>query len=270
MSDAYAEYLEKEYAEAARKAHELLMANQLAQLKAGSPATKEAAAPYLKLPELELPSTAPELRKALEAAIANYRKTIENARSFETKLREAGRAEAAAVTDDGADERKIVKAVAEAQGLQAVYSRRAELAKQKVPEAFVVILPLAKALAQDLVNRCVRLVQERANAHREVFRPRLDQETFIRTLPSGFPVDFETSLDRLVACCPDVVNARACIPQFSFLGRSAMPADLTSEKLTWDLNTLKTAEEAFEVEAAREYNFEAPAEVETEPQPVEA
>ena len=49
-----------------------------------------------------------------------------------------------------------------------------------------------------------------------------------------------------------------------------MPADLTFEKLTWDLNTLENAEEAFEAEAARQYDFQAPAEVKTKPQPVEA
>jgi hypothetical protein len=49
-----------------------------------------------------------------------------------------------------------------------------------------------------------------------------------------------------------------------------MPADLTFEKLTWDLNTLERAEEAFEAEAAREYDFQASAEVEVEPQPLEA
>ena len=49
-----------------------------------------------------------------------------------------------------------------------------------------------------------------------------------------------------------------------------MPADLTFEKLQWDLNTLEKAEEAFGAEAAREYDFQAPAEVETESQPVEA
>jgi hypothetical protein len=40
-----------------------------------------------------------------------------------------------------------------------------------------------------------------------------------------------------------------------------MPADLTFEKLTWDLNTLERAEAAYQAEAAREYDFEEPAEV---------
>jgi hypothetical protein len=222
MSDdqAYAKFLAKEYAEEVRKADEVAMANQVAQLKAAFPqqgAATPKADEYLKLPERELPSTALELRQELEAAITSYRKKIEDVRAFETRLREARKAEADAVNDDSADEKKTVKAIAEAQGLQAVYSRRAELAKAKVPEAFVAILPLAKGLAQDLVNRCVGLAHERANAHRKVFRPRLDHETFIRTFPSGFPVDFESGLDKLVGCAPDVLAARGCIPHFNFL-----------------------------------------------------
>ena len=34
-----------------------------------------------------------------------------------------------------------------------------------------------------------------------------------------------------------------------------MPADLTFEKLTWDLDALERAEAAFEAEASREYDF---------------
>ena len=49
-----------------------------------------------------------------------------------------------------------------------------------------------------------------------------------------------------------------------------MPEDLTFEKLTWDLNTLERAEVAYQAEADRPYDFEAPAEVEVEFQPVEA
>jgi len=211
-----------------------------------------------------------DLKKQLEAAIASYHKALENVRAFEGRLREARQGEATAVNDDSGDEKRIVKAVAESQGLQAVYSRRAEVGKAKIVESFASIVPAAQAIAQDLVNRCVTLAHERANRHREVFRPRLDHETFIRTFPSGFPVDFESSLDRLINCCPDVINARACIPQFSFLARSVMPEDLTFEKLTWDLNTLERAEVASQAEADRQYDFETPAEVEVEPQPVEA
>ena len=273
MSDdqAYAKFLAKEYAEEVRKADEVAMANQVAQLKAAFPqqgAATPKADEYLKLPERELPSTALELRQELEAAITSYRKKIEDVRAFEAKLREARAAEASAVNDDSADERRTVKAIAEAQGLQAVYSRRVELAKAKVPKSFVVISYIARAIAQTLVDRCVRLAHERINAHREVFQRRLDHDAFVRAFPS-LPVDFETSLDRVVACCPDVINARACIPHFRFLGRSALPADLTFEKLQWDLNTLEKAEEAFQIESNRQHNFEALAEVETEPQPVE-
>jgi len=49
-----------------------------------------------------------------------------------------------------------------------------------------------------------------------------------------------------------------------------MPADLTFEKLTWDLNTLERAEVAYQAEAHRQYDSEAPVQVEVEPQPVEA
>ena len=49
-----------------------------------------------------------------------------------------------------------------------------------------------------------------------------------------------------------------------------MPADLTFEKLRWDLNTLERAEVAYQAEADRQYDFEAPVQVEVEPQPVEA
>jgi len=269
MSDdqAYARALERDNAAAMRKAEEIAFANQvnqLGQLKAASPQPAPKKPEYLELPERELPSTAPELRQELEVAIVAYRKAIENVRSFEINLQEARRAEAVAVTDDGGDEKKIVKAVSESQGLQAVYSRRLELAGRKVPEAFVAIVPVAKALAVGLVNRCVGLAAERADRHRAVFRPRLDHETFIRTFPSGFPVDFESGLDKLVGCAPDVINARACIPQFSFLGRSALPANLTFQQLQLDLDALERAEVAYQAEADRQYDFEAPAE--TEPQ----
>jgi hypothetical protein len=123
-------------------------------------------------------SDSTDLKKQLAAAIAAYHKEIENVATFETKLREVRKAEAVALTDDSGDEKKIVKAVAESQGLQAVYSRRLELAKEKVPAAFATIFPIAKAMAQDLVNRCFALATERATRHRKVFRPRLDLATF--------------------------------------------------------------------------------------------
>jgi hypothetical protein len=211
MSDVdpgYAAFLEREYAKEAARAQKVLMANQLAQFKTGSSATQRAAAPkadqYLKLPERELPSTAPELRQELKESIASYHKAIEHAQSFEAKLREARKAEVDALTDDATDEKKVVKTVAENLGLQQVYSRRAELAKQKVPEAFVAILPIAKALAQELTNRCYALAAERVARHRAVFRPRLDLESFHRTFSNSlysFPVDFASDLDRLIECC---------------------------------------------------------------------
>jgi hypothetical protein len=83
-----------------------------------------------------------DLKKQLKAAIAAYHKATENADSFETKLREAKKAEADALTDDDGDEKRLVKAIGESQGLQAVFSRRLELARAKVPEAFAVIQPI--------------------------------------------------------------------------------------------------------------------------------
>jgi hypothetical protein len=276
MSDvdpAYAQYLEKDYAEEARKAQEIAFANQvnqLGQLKATSPQPVPKAE-YLELPERELPSTALELRQELEAAIANYHQAIENAKGFEAKLREARKAEAIALTDDSnADEKRIVKAVSESQGLQSVFSRRLELAKRKVPEAFAEIPHIARGLVQNLVNRCFALAAERAARHREVLWPRFDSEAFIRTVPTGFPVSYENGLDRLISCCPDVIAARSCIPRLNYLSRTALPAALTFEQLQGDLTVLAKAEEAFQIESNRQYNFEALAEVETEPQLVEA
>ena len=72
---------------------------------------------------------------------------------------------------EGGDEHKIVKAVAEALGLQAVYSRRLELARQKIPETFAAIPTIGKAVAQDLANRAYDLVQTRAARHRKMFGP---------------------------------------------------------------------------------------------------
>jgi hypothetical protein len=81
-----------------------------------------------------LPTTARELRKELEVAIAAYRKAIENVRALESKLREARQAEATAVNDDSGDEKKIVRAVSEAVGLQSVYSRRIEWPRRRLPK----------------------------------------------------------------------------------------------------------------------------------------
>ena len=204
------------------------------------------------------------MKKELEDAIASYHKSIESVRAFEAKLREARQAEAAAVNDDYGDEKKIVKAVAEAQGLQAVYSRRLELARQKIPEVFAEIPPIVKGLAQDLADRCYALAAERAARHREVFHARLDLETFHRQFLSSlpaFPVDFQSDVDRLVDCCADVINAKGCVPRLNFLLVPAMLSDnFTFEKLQLDLDNLEKAEVAFEAEAAREYPFEEPAE----------
>ena len=77
-------------------------------------------------------SDSADLEKQLEDAIVSYHKAVENVGSFEAKLREARRAETDALTDDSVDEKRIVKAVAEAQGLQSVFSRRLQLAQEKV------------------------------------------------------------------------------------------------------------------------------------------
>lgn len=199
-----------------------------------------------------------DLKKQLADAIDAYHKEIENVGSFETKLREARKAEADALTDDSGDEKKIVKAVAESQGLQAVYSRRLELAREKVPQAFAAIPPIAKALAQDQANRCYALAAERAAAHRKVFRPRLDLATFHQRFSNSlhsFPVDFESELDQLIDCCPDVVNARACLPRLGYLEARHLPPDLTLKQLQHDLDSLEQAERAYEAEAAATYDF---------------
>lgn len=212
------------------------------------------------------PDTA-DLKKQLEAAIAAYKAALKNVSDFEGKLAVSRKSEADALSDDSADERATVRKISEAQGLQAVFSRRAEIARQKVPEAFAAIFPLAKTLAQDLTNRCFALADERAARHVELFRTRLDLETFHRQFLSAlpaFPVDFESDLDKLVGCCADVLGARVCVPQLSFLTMRVMPPDLTFEKLQWDLETLEKAEAAYEAEAAKEYNFEKLAEVEVE------
>ena len=65
-------------------------------------------------------SDSADLKKQLEDAIVSYHKAVENVGSFETKLRETRRPETDALTDDSGDEKRIVKAVAEAQGLQSV------------------------------------------------------------------------------------------------------------------------------------------------------
>jgi hypothetical protein len=260
----YAEYLEKEYAAEARRAQEIAMANQLAQFNPGSSVTKKAAPEadhYPEPPARQLPSTAPELRKELEKALADYHQAIEHVKSFEAKLREAREAEATAVTDDSGDEKRIVKAVTESQGLQAVYSRRLQLAQEKVPTAFAAIPVIVRALAQELTNRCYALAAERVARYRTVFRPRLDLESFHRSFSNSlysFPVDFESDLDRLIECCPDVIAARACTPRLNIVVVPSIVSrkSFTFEQLQVDLDTLKKAEEAFELESAREYDFE--------------
>ena len=87
----------------------------------------------------------------------------------------------------------------------------------------------------------------------------LDLETFHHKLLSALPtlpVDFESHLDRLLDCCADVFNARACVPRLSFLNMRVMLPDLTFAQSQLDLDNLEKAEAAFEAEAAREYNFE--------------
>jgi RNAse (barnase) inhibitor barstar len=205
-------------------------------------------------------SDSADLHKQLKAALAAYRKATENADSFEAKLRDAKKAEADALTDDGGDEKKIVKAVAESQGLQAVYSRRLELARQKVPEAFATIQPLVKALAQDLARRCYTLAAERTARHREVFRARLDVESFHRQFTSSlrsFPIDYETDLDQLADCCPDVINSKACVPLLVWTNNPVVGDKwgLTIERIEEDIARLKDAETAYEAEAAKEYDF---------------
>jgi hypothetical protein len=264
--DPYAEFLAKERVEAQRKADELSMANQLAQFKAGPPqqgAAAPGAAQHLELPQRVLPATAAELRKELRKSIEAYHAAIEHVRSFDTKMAEARQAEVKAVTDDSGDEKKIVRAVSEAQGLASVYSRRKAIAEKKIPVLFGEIVLLAKALAQDLVNRCYGLAEERAAKHKAILKPRFDLESLCRTCNLiTFPADFERGLDRLIdCCCPDVVAAKACVPHLSWLHMRVLPADFSLERLQWDLEALEKAEAAFEAEAAREYNFEEPAEV---------
>jgi len=151
-------------------------------------------------------STAAEFRQQMEEAIQSYRKAIERVKTFESKLSDARRSEAVAISDDDADEKKTVKLIAEAQGLAAVYSRRVEVAKGKVPDLFGTIVPLARSFAQELTNKCYRLARERSARHRQFFRLRIDLEALHRTYGSAtFPVDFESNLDRLIDCCPDVI-----------------------------------------------------------------
>lgn len=167
------------------------------------------------------------------------------------------------MSDDSLDEKKVVKAVAESQGLASVYSRRPEVARQRIPETFAGIIPAAKALAQDLINRCFELADERAARHRALFRSRLDLEMFHRAFSSslpGIPVDFASDVDKLVVCCSDVAAARNCIPHLTFLPMRNVPPDLTLQQLTWDLDNLERAEAAYQAEANREYNFDEPAE----------
>jgi hypothetical protein len=67
-------------------------------------------------------------------------------------------------------------------------------------------------------------------------------------------------------------EARNAIYRAILVAVSAMLPDLTFEKLQLDLDNLEKAEAAYETEANREYDFEEPVEVLTEPQahPVES
>jgi hypothetical protein len=72
-------------------------------------------------------------------------------------------------------------------------------------------------------------------------------------------VDYESDLDKLAGCCPDVANAKACVPRLNFMVAPIMLSqNFTFAQLQLDLDNLKKAEDAYEAESARKYDFEEP------------
>jgi len=165
----YAEYLEREYAEEARKAAELDLANQRAQFAIGLRGQGQgAAATPAKAPQpppLELPSnlTFAELKEKISSAIADYKQREADLIKIRASLRAAQVKEAAAIRKSlENDSPEILDEISRARLEAETASRRIAVAEKAfAAEGLTTVTQLLNAGQAMLVKRISELSTER-------------------------------------------------------------------------------------------------------------
>lgn len=183
-----------------------------------------------------------------------YQAAVAAVADFEGKLAKAKADEASALTDDTAPEAKVVSRIRDAQGLQQVFSRRLELARERIT-----LEPLRQAILEaywELDNKVSELVKQRMNADQAFFLARPDVDSFRSALVSGGYFVMQSPIVTLCENAVDVLNAYQCKPRFVWANNAVHDGTgLTLQRLQEDVSRLTECESAYETEAAREYDF---------------
>jgi hypothetical protein len=203
-----------------------------------------------------------------QARLAEYKTAQAAVTDLEQKLAKAKDDEVAALTDDAGDEHQIVAKLRDAQALQAVYSRRLHLARERAGSALAPVRAAVLELYRELDDQVTELIESRAAAHRAFFSARVDGQTLHADLIThGYVLQFPIIIT-VVDHCYDVLAAKNCKP---YLRWANSRSEVTLEQLQTDIATLAEAQAEFEAEAARSYDFTPASQVSatTDTEPIE-
>jgi hypothetical protein len=203
-----------------------------------------------------------EAHDKLQACLAEYQAVQAAVTDLEQKLAKAKDDEVSALTDDAGDEHQIVAKLRDAQALQAVYSRRLHLARERAGSALAPVRAALLELYTELDDKVTELVESRAAAHRAIFSARVDGQTLHADfITHGYVLQFPIIIT-VADHCYDVLTAKNCKP---YLRWANSRSEVTLEQLQADIAMLAEAQAEYEAEAARSYDFDVPATVDTEP-----